>query len=147
MQDHQHLCQEMLMEHICIVKWADHLIVWPSVHCHVFWYHLWNKVVHWHQGYKLYQCSVYSEGWWSLGIYGLARPWLCPPSGQASHLGYPTTRFLSLLLHMHLGLYTCYKQELVADKDIKIVLKSLHLVLLKGDNWLLPLQWLAVLSL
>ena len=34
-----------------------------------------------------------------------------------------------------------YVQKLVADEAIKVVWKALHLVVLKGDNWLLLLQW------
>ena len=41
---------------------------------------------------------------------------------------------------MHWGLYTCYVQELVAEAATKVVWKALHLVLLKGDKGLLPLQ-------
>ena len=146
------LWQEMLMEHICIVKWAHHKIVWPSQGFArradiFFWYHCINKVTHWHRGYKLchldksvQQCSVYFEGWWSLVIYGLPCPCLCPLSAQASQLDHSTPRYLSLWLHMHWGLYTCYVQELVAEAATKAVWKTLHLVLLKDDKKLLPLH-------
>ena len=35
---------------------------------------------------------------------------------------------------------TCYVQELVTEAATKVVLKALHLVLLKGDKGILPLQ-------
>ena len=38
------------------------------------------------------------------------------------------------------SLYLRYLQELVADEAIKVVWKALHLVVLKSDSWLLPLQ-------
>ena len=41
---------------------------------------------------------------------------------------------------MHWGLYTCYVQELVAEAATNFVRKALHLVLLKDDKGLLPLQ-------
>ena len=41
---------------------------------------------------------------------------------------------------MHWGLYTCYVQELVAEAATIAVWKTLHLVLLKDDNKLLPLH-------
>ena len=41
---------------------------------------------------------------------------------------------------MHCGLYTCYVQELVAEAATKAVWKALHLVLLKDDKGLLPVQ-------
>ena len=44
---------------------------------------------------------------------------------------------------MHLGLYTCLVQELLADTDAKVVWKTLYLVLLKDDKR--PLQWFGVL--
>ena len=46
---------------------------------------------------------------------------------------------------MHLGLYTCLVQELLADTDAKVVWKTLYLVLLKDDKGLSPLQWFGVL--
>ena len=41
---------------------------------------------------------------------------------------------------MHCGLYTCYVQELVTEAATKAVWKALHLVLLKDDKGLLPVQ-------
>ena len=41
---------------------------------------------------------------------------------------------------MHWSLYTCYVQELVAELAINFVRKAQHLVLLKDDKGLLPLQ-------
>ena len=41
---------------------------------------------------------------------------------------------------MHWGLYTCYVQELVTEAATNFVWKALHLVFLKDDKGLLPLQ-------
>ena len=41
---------------------------------------------------------------------------------------------------MHLDLYTWYVQEFVAEAVAKAVWKALHLVLLKDNKGLLPLQ-------
>ena len=41
---------------------------------------------------------------------------------------------------MHWSLYTCYVQELVAEVATNFVQKALHLVLLRDDKGLLPLQ-------
>ena len=45
---------------------------------------------------------------------------------------------------MHWGLYTCYVQELVAEAATNFVQKAPHLVLLKDDKGLLPLQLLDI---
>ena len=41
---------------------------------------------------------------------------------------------------MHLDLYTCYVQEPLAEAVAKAIWKALHLVLLKDNKGLLPLQ-------
>ena len=41
---------------------------------------------------------------------------------------------------MHRSLYTCYVQELVAEVATNFVRKAPHLVLLRDDKGLLPLQ-------
>ena len=51
------LWQEMLMEHVGIMKWAHHKIMWPSQgsgrRADIFFlYHCKNKVTHWHQDYN-----------------------------------------------------------------------------------------------
>ena len=75
-----------------------------------------------------------------MGIFGLPCPCLCPLSALASQLGICKPIFLSLWLHMHWGLFTCYVQELVAEAATNFVRKALHLVLLKDDKGFLPLQ-------
>ena len=147
----QSLWQEMLMENICIVKWVLNRIVWPiqgfARRAVMFLTSLQElggtlaPVIQTIPSRLAVQyCSVYFEGWWSLGIYGLPCPCLCPLSAVASQLGHFTSRFLSLWLHMHWGLYTCYVQELMAEAATKAVWKALHLVLLKDDKGLLLLQ-------
>ena len=142
---------EMPMEHICIVKWAHHRIVWPN------------------QGFarKAVMCllSLQEQGCtltpgiqtipsrlsctsmfcllWRLVKSGNLRVAMSLPvstvytSISARHL---YTNISESVVAYALGLYTCYVQELVAEAATNFVHKALHLVLLKDDKGLLPLQ-------
>ena len=74
MQDFSHVFwQEMLMEHVCIVKWAHHKIVWPSQgfarRAVIFFFISLQEL------YLI--VSVHILSWIVLDLFLLHNPWAC----------------------------------------------------------------------